>query len=433
MLERIFGLKAAGTTVRREAVAGFTTFMTAAYIIAVNPAILSQTGMPFGAVLAATCLAGAVSTLLMGFYANYPFVINASMGLNAFFAFTVVNGMGVPWHVALTAVFIEGIIFILLTLTKVREAIVEGFPKSLQLGMTAGIGFFITLIGLKSAGLVVPEPNTLAALGDLSRPSVLCSIAGLFVILWLHHRRIPGSILLGVLFTFLLALACRLVPAPDRLFSLPPDVRPTFFKLDFSQLGNRTFWGVVFTFFFVDFFDTVGMLVGLTNRAGMLDERGKLPCAKRVLLCDAVGTSVGALLGTSTVTTMVESAAGVEQGGRTGLTAVVCGLLFLLALFISPLIEALPAFATAPALIVVGMLMMGSLQNLDFSDGTELFPALISVITMAYTYSIGNGIEMGVLSYVLVKTGTGKARSLSPVMVLLASAFVLKELLPHIL
>lgn len=428
MLEKLFKLQASGTTVKREVLAGITTFMTAAYIIAVNPSILSQSGMPFGSVMVATCLAGAFSTLVMGLYANYPFVLCAAMGLNAFFAFTVVGSMGIPWHVALTAVFIEGLIFIALTLTKLREAIIQGFPKSLQFGMTGGIGFFIALIGLKSAGLILPDSATLATLGDLTDPSVLCTIAGIILTLWLHIRRVPGSILIGVLFTFALAVFCGLVPAPKGFVSMPPSIAPTFFKLDFSQLAKASFWGVVFTLFFVDFFDTVGMLVGLTNRAGMLDEKGQLPRAKRVLLCDALGTTFGAIVGTSTVTTMVESASGVEQGGRTGLTAVVTGLLFLAALFLSPLIESIPAFATAPALITVGLLMMSTLLKLDSSDGSELFPALISVMTMAYTYSIGNGIEMGVLSYVAVKIGVGKSRDVSKVMYFLALAFIAKEL-----
>lgn len=432
-LDHFFGVTAAGSTLKREIAAGIATFMTAAYIIMVNPAILSQSGMPFSSVMTATCLASGITTILMGLISGYPFVLSAAMGLNAFFAFSVVGKMGVSWNVALTAVFVEGILFILLTLTKIREAIVNGFPKCLQIGVSAGIGFFIALIGLKSSGLVVADSATLVSLGNLANPSVIVVLIGFFITLIMDQRGIKGAILWGIFITYGLSILAGLASAPQAYFSLPPSPKETFWSFDFSALKSGTFWGIVFTFFFVDFFDTVGMLVGLTNRAGLLDEKGKLPRASSVLMIDALGTTLGAILGTSTVTTMIESAAGVEQGGRTGLAACVTGILFLSALFLHPIVQSIPAFATSPALIVVGMYMMSALSSLDYKQGSDLAPALIVILTMAFTYSIGNGIEFGCLSYVFIKLGCGRTKEISPVMWLLALVFLTKEIIPHLI
>lgn len=428
MLENRFHLREAGTDVRTEILAGITTFMTMAYIVFVNPGILQNAGMPFGALMTATCLASALATFLMAFMANYPIALAPGMGLNAFFAFGVVLGMGISWQVALAAIFIEGVIFILLTLTKVRETIVNGFPKSLKIGISTGIGLFIAFIGLQSAGVIVKNDAVLVGLGDLRKIEVLLAFGGFFVMVALEARKVKGSILWGILAVTAAAVALDITKMPDGVVSMPPSVMPVFGKMDFSGLANPNFWIVVFSFFFVDFFDTVGTLVGVTNRAGMLDPEGRLPRAREALLADAIGTTAGAVLGTSTVTSYVESASGVEQGGRTGLTAFVTGVLFLLALFFSPIVSIVPACATAPALVLVGIFMMASLKDLDFSDWTNFVPACVALFTMPFAYSIAHGIEFGIISFTVLKILSGKAKEVSPIMFVLTLLFIAKEI-----
>lgn len=424
-LEKQFHLKEAGTDVKTELLAGATTFMTMAYIIFVNPGILSNAGMPFGPVLVGTCLAAALGSALMAFMANYPIALAPGMGLNAFFAFSVVLGMGVSWQVALTAVFIEGLIFILLTLTRLREAIVNTIPKTLKLGISAGIGLFIAFIGLQSAGIIVRNDAVLVGLTDLraNLPAVL-ALAGLILMATLEHYRIKGGILIGILALTVVAIPLGIAEMPQGLVSRPPSIAPVLFQLDFSALATAGFWVVVFTFFFVDFFDTVGTLVGVCSRGSILDAEGRLPRARQALMADAVATTAGALMGTSTVTSYVESASGVEQGGRTGLTALVVAVLFVLALFFSPLVSVVPACATAPALILVGIYMMMGLKEMRLDDWTEMVPAMLAFFMMPFAYSIAVGIEAGIVSFVALKLLAGKGRELNAVMIGLALLFV---------
>ena len=377
--------------------------------------------------MVATCLASALGTALMAFLANYPIALSCGMGLNAFFAYTVVLTMKISWQVALAAIFIEGVIFILLTLTKIRESVVNGIPKSLKVGIAAGIGFFIALIGFKGAGIVVANPATLVALGDLTSKPALIAIFGFLITVMLECYHVKGAILWGILAATAASVPAGLSKVPESFVSLPPSIMPIFMKMDFSMIGSATFWGIVFTFFFVDFFDTVGTLVGVSMRAGLLDENGNLPRARQALLADAIGTSAGAVLGVTTITSFVESASGVEQGGRTGLTSLTVAVMFLLAMFFSPLVSMVPGAATAPALIIVGIYMMMSLRDLDFSNFSDAIPAAVAVFIMPYTYSIGNGIEFGTLTFVAVKLLTGKAKEISPVLWLLAVLFLLKE------
>ena len=428
LLENRFHLKEAGTDVKTEVLAGITTFMTMAYIIFVNPGILQNAGMPFGALMTATCLASALATFLMAFMANYPIALAPGMGLNAFFAFSVVLGMGISWQVALAAIFVEGILFILLTLTKIRESVVNGIPKSLKIGISTGIGLFIAFIGLQSAGVIVKNDAVLVGLGNLKSVEVLLACLGFFIMGALEARKVKGSILWGILIITGIAVFLGVAKAPEALVSTPPSVMPIFMKMDFSGLMKPNFWIVMFSFFFVDFFDTVGTLVGVTNRAGMLDAEGRLPRAREALMADAIGTTAGAVLGTSTVTSYVESASGVEQGGRTGLTALVTGVLFLLALFFSPIVSIVPACATAPALVLVGVFMMASLKDLDFSDWTDFVPASVAIFVMPFSYSIAHGIEFGIISFVVLKVLGGKAKDVSPIMLVLAALFVAKEI-----
>ncbi|WP_279008055.1 NCS2 family permease [Synergistes jonesii] len=424
--ERQFKLAENGTSVRTELLAGLTTFMTMAYIIFVNPGILSATGMPFGPLLVATCLGSAFATLLMAFLANYPFALAPGMGLNAFFAFAVVIGMKLPWQVALAAVFIEGVIFIVLTLTKVREGIVNSMPKSLKIGISAGIGLFITFIGLQSATIIVNNDAVLLGLTPLrANPPALLSLAGLILMVVLEARKVTGGILIGIIVITIVGIPLGITKMPEGVVSMPPSLSPIFCKMDFSLIAKPEFWVVVFTFFFVDFFDTVGTLIGVSNRVDMLDENGRLPRASQALMSDAVGTVAGAVLGTSTVTTFVESASGVEQGGRTGLTALTVAVLFLLAMFFSPLISIVPACATAPALIMVGGYMMMGFKDLNYGDWTEFFPAIIAFFMMPFSYSIATGIEFGIVSYVLLKLLTGRGKELNCLMYVLVVLFVL--------
>lgn len=452
-LDKIFHLKENHTDVKTEVMAGITTFMTMAYILAVNPNILSASGMDRGAVFTATALSAFIATCLMALLSNYPFVLAPGMGLNAYFTYTVVLGMGYTWQQALAAVFAEGIIFILLSLTNVREAIFNSIPMNLKHAVSVGIGLFIAFIGLQNAKIVIGNDSTLVSIfsfkssvaeGTFSSQgiTVLLALIGVLVTAILLAKNIKGGILWGILITWILGIICQLthlyVPNADLgYYSLLPDfsngisvpsMMPTFMKMDFSIVFSLDFVVIMFAFLFVDMFDTLGTLIGVASKADMLDKDGKLPKIKGALLSDAVGTSVGAVCGTSTVTTFVESASGVAEGGRTGLTSLVAGVLFALSLLLSPIFLAIPSFATAPALIVVGYLMLTSVTKIDFNDMTEAIPCFIAIIAMPFMYSISEGISMGVISYVVINVITGKAKEkkISLLMYILAVLFILK-------
>ena len=452
-LDKIFHLKENHTDVKTEVMAGITTFMTMAYILAVNPNILSASGMDRGSVFTATALSAFIATCLMALLSNYPFVLAPGMGLNAYFTYTVVLGMGYTWQQALAAVFAEGIIFILLSLTNVREAIFNSIPMNLKHAVSVGIGLFIAFIGLQNAKIVVGNDSTLVSIfsfkssvaeGTFSSQgiTVLLALIGILVTAVLLAKDVKGSILWGILITWVLGIICQLthlyVPNADiGYYSLLPDfsngisvpsMAPTFMKMDFSIVFSLDFVVIMFAFLFVDMFDTLGTLIGVASKADMLDKDGKLPKIKGALLSDAVGTTVGAVCGTSTVTTFVESASGVAEGGRTGLTSIVAGILFALSLLLSPIFLAIPSFATAPALIVVGYLMLTSVTKIDFSDMTEAIPCFIAIIAMPFMYSISEGIAIGVISYVVINLITGKAKEkkISVLMYVLAILFVLK-------
>ncbi len=452
-LDKIFHLKENHTDVKTEVIAGITTFMTMAYILAVNPNILEASGMDRGAIFTATALASFIATCLMALLSNYPFVLAPGMGLNAYFAYTVVLGMGYSWQQALAAVFVEGLIFILLSLTNVREAIFNSIPMNLKHAVSVGIGLFIAFIGLQNAKIVINNDSTLVGVfsfkssaqnGTFSSEgiTVLLALIGVLITAILLVKNVKGSILWGILITWLLGIICQFTglykPNPELgFFSLLPDfsrgisvpsMAPTFMKMDFSIVFSLDFVVIMFAFLFVDMFDTLGTLIGVASKADMLDKDGKLPKIKGALLSDAVGTSVGAMCGTSTVTTFVESASGVAEGGRTGLTALVAGLLFGLSLFLSPIFLAIPSFATAPALIVVGFMMLTSITKIDFDDYTEAIPCFIAIIAMPFMYSISEGIAMGVISYVVINLISGKAKDkkISVLMYVLAVLFVLK-------
>ena len=452
-LDKIFHLKENHTDVKTEVMAGITTFMTMAYILAVNPNILSASGMDRGSVFTATALSAFIATCLMALLANYPFVLAPGMGLNAYFTYTVVLGMGYTWQQALAAVFAEGIIFILLSLTNVREAIFNSIPMNLKHAVSVGIGLFIAFIGLQNAKIVVGNDSTLVSIfsfkssvaeGTFSSQgiTVLLALIGILVTAVLLAKDVKGSILWGILITWVLGIICQLthlyVPNADiGYYSLLPDfsngisvpsMAPTFMKMDFSIVFSLDFVVIMFAFLFVDMFDTLGTLIGVASKADMLDKDGKLPKIKGALLSDAVGTTVGAVCGTSTVTTFVESASGVAEGGRTGLTSIVAGILFALSLLLSPIFLAIPSFATAPALIVVGYLMLTSVTKIDFNDMTEAIPCFIAIIAMPFMYSISEGISMGVISYVVINVITGKAKEkkISLLMYILAVLFILK-------
>ena len=454
-LERVFHLKENHTDVKTEIIAGITTFMTMAYILAVNPNILSATGMDRGAVFTATALASLIATLLMAAFANYPFVLAPGMGLNAYFAYTVVLQMGYSWEMALAAVFVEGLIFIALSLTSVREAIFNAIPMNLKHAVSAGIGLFIAFIGLQNAKIVV-ESATLVSVfsfkGSLEAGTfssvgitVLLALVGVLITGILVVKNVKGNILWGILITWLLGIICEVTglyqPNADLgMFSVLPDfssgfgiqsMAPTFFKMDFSGILSFNFITIMFAFLFVDMFDTLGTLIGVASKADMLDKEGKLPKIKGALMADAVGTSLGAVFGTSTTTSFVESASGVAEGGRTGLTSVVAALFFGLSLFLSPIFLAIPSFATAPALIIVGFLMVSSILKIDFNDFTEAIPSYIAIIAMPFMYSISEGIAMGVISYVVINLATGhaKEKKISLLMYVLAVLFVLKYVL----
>lgn len=448
-MENFFKLKEHGTDVKTEVIAGLTTFMTMAYILAVNPSILGATGMDTGAIFTATALASAIGSFCMALFANLPFVLSAGMGLNAYFAYTVVLGMGYSWEVALTAVFVEGIIFIILSLTNVREAIFNAIPASLKVAVSVGIGLFITFIGLQNAHIVV-DGSTLVGLFSFNGSvkagtfqsegiTVVLALIGLLITAFLVIKNVKGNILLGILITWVLGIICQLtglyVPnaeagfyslIPSGIISAPASVAPTLFKMDFSAIASLNFVVVVFAFLFVDIFDTLGTLIGCATKANMLDKEGKLPGIKGALMADAVGTTVGACLGTSTITTFVESSSGIAEGGRTGLTSIVSGLFFILALFFSPVFLAIPSFATAPALIVVGFFMMQSVAKINWSDMLEAIPAFICIFAMPFMYSISEGISFGVISFVVLNAVAGKAKKITPLMWVLAVLFILK-------
>ncbi|MBC7667913.1 MAG: NCS2 family permease [Gemmatimonadaceae bacterium] len=431
MLEKLFGLKANGTNVRTEVLAGFTTFMTMAYIVVVNPTILGEAGMPVAAVAVATCLAAGFGSILMGLIANYPLALAPGMGLNAYFTYTVVKGMGVPWEVALGCVFLSGVAFLILTLVGVRQMIVAAIPKPLFSAVAAGVGLFIAFIGLKEAGIIVASPATTVALGDLTTPSAALAIIGLLVIAVLQAWRVKGAILIGILLAtaagWVLGLA-KVIPATSSL----ADLTATAFKLDilgaFHLKGGLALamLEIVFVFLFVDLFDNVGTLVAVTKKAGLQAPDGSIPRLNRILLADSAATMVGAVAGTSTVTSYIESAAGVTAGGRTGLTAVVVGLLFLLTMFFAPLVQAIPAAATAPALILVGALMVGSLVDIDWADPTVAIPAFLTLITIPLTFSIANGLAFGITSYALLRLLTGKITKADWLLLVLAALFILR-------
>ena len=427
MLNRFFQLKENNTSIKTELVAGFTTFMTMAYILAVNPDILSATGMDKNALFTATALSAMVATLVMALVARLPFALAPGMGLNAFFAFTVVLGMGYSWQFALTAVFIEGIIFLILTAFNIRELIINAIPLSLKHAVSAGIGLFIAFIGFQNAGLIVNNEATLVGLGDMGSPAVLIAAGGIVITGVMLILRVKGALLIGIFIATVAGIPFGVTNLPaGNLVDAPPSLAPIFGKMDFSNVFSMDMLIVLFTFLFVDMFDTVGTLVGVSDKAGMLDKEGKVPRAKQALFADSIGTTLGAVFGTSTVTTYVESASGVAEGGKTGLTSLTTAGLFLVALFFAPLFTMVPAAATAPALVLVGFFMMSPILKIDFENYTESIPAFITIIIMPLTYSIAEGIVFGMLSYVFLKIMTGKFKDISVVMIVLAVLFVLK-------
>jgi len=426
VMEKLFKLAEHKTNVRTEVLAGITTFMTMAYILVVNPDILSATGMPFDSVFTATALASIIATLVMAFYANYPFVLAPGMGLNAFFAFTVVLNMGHTWQFALTAVFIEGLIFILLTFLNVREAIVDSIPLNLKHAVSVGIGLFIAFIGLQNSGIVVNSDATLVVMGEVHMGSALLALIGLAFTGILLARNIRGALLWGIIGTTILGIPMGLTTLPDRVASLPPSLAPIFAQFEFGQIFTFDMLIVLFTFLFIDMFDTVGTLVGVSSKADLLDENGRLPKAKQALFADAVGTTVGAVLGTSTVTTYVESAAGVADGGRTGLTALSAAGMFAIALFLSPLFLMVPSAATAPALILVGFFMLSPIMKINLDDYTEAIPAFLTIVMMPLTYSIAEGIAYGLGSYVVLKVLTGRGKEVGLVTYIVGIIFLLR-------
>lgn len=449
-MEKFFELKERGTDVRTEITAGITTFMTMAYILAVNPIILGASGMDTGAIFTATALASAFATFCMAFLANMPFVLSAGMGLNAYFAYTVVIGMGYTWQQALAAIFVEGVIFIFLSLVNIREAIFNAIPPSLKIAVSVGIGLFISFIGLQNAHIVVAGP-TLVTLYSFKGSveggmfhsegiTVLLALVGLLITAFLLIREVKGAVLFGIVATWGLGMLCQAtglyVPNPEAGFfslfpngiiSMPASLSPTLLQVDFSSVFSFEFFTVLMAFLFVDLFDTIGTVIGCASKANLLDKDGKLPKVKQVLLTDAIGTTAGSLMGTSTITTFVESSAGIAEGGKTGLTAVTAGCLFALALFFSPVFLAIPAFATAPALIIVGFLMMQQVAKIHWTDDVlTAVPAYITIFSMAFMYSISEGICFGVISYTLLHVGMGKGKDVTPLMYILTVLFILK-------
>ncbi len=425
MLERYFQLAAHGTNVRTEIMAGVTTFLTMAYIIFVNPDILSAAGMPKDAVFVATCLAAALGSAIMGLYANYPIALAPGMGLNAYFAFAVVQGMGFTWQVALGAVFISGVLFIIVSLFRIREAIVNAIPRSLKFGISAGIGLFLAIIGLKNAGIITGHPATLLTLGNLHNPGTLLAVLGFILIVALEQRKVRGAIIISILSITMVSVLLGLTPFVG-IVAAPPSIAPTFMQLDIAGALNAGLLTVVMTFFMVELFDASGTLIGVCHRAGLLDAEGKLPRLKRALLADSGAIAAGSLLGTSSATAYVESAAGTSVGGRTGLTAVVVALLFIAALVFAPLAGTVPAFATAPALCYVAVLMIRGLAEIEWDDLTEAAPAVVTAISMPFTFSVAHGIAFGFITYAATKIMAGRVRELSPMVGVIAVVFILK-------
>lgn len=431
-LQRRFKLKENNTDTKTEVFAGLTTFMTMAYILIVNPGILSDAGMDWEGVFTATALSAAIATLLMAFLANYPFALAPGMGLNAFFTYSVVLGMSKSWQFALTAVFIEGIIFIILSLFKVREAIFNAIPINLKKGVSVGIGLFIALIGLSNAGIIQTGDGTILGLGNITSRGPLLSLIGLIIMGVLLAKKVKGALFFGIIITTIIGIPMGVTPLPEGFVKLPTSLQNVAFKFEWSSIFTFDMLIVLFTFLFVDIFDTVGTLVGVASKANMLDEKGKLPKVSQALFADAVGTTVGACLGTSTVTTYVESASGVAEGGKTGLTSFTTAIMFLLALFFSPIFSIIPGEATAPALVLVGLFMMSPIKEIDLSDYTEAIPAFLTIIMMPFAYSIAEGIVFGIVSYVVLKLITGKYKDISIVMFILSILFIIKEIMPLI-
>lgn len=447
-MEKLFKLKEHNTTVKTEVMAGITTFLTMAYILAVNPNMLSASGMDSGAVFTATALASALATFIMAFWANYPIALSAGMGLNAYFAYTVclgqLNGIEDPWKIALAAVLVEGIIFIILSFFKLRETIVNAIPENLKYGITSGIGLFIAFVGLKGAGVVVSDDSTLVALGNFGRPEVALCLIGILVIAVMNHYNVKGSILWGILITWVLGIiaqltswyvvdpdagAASLIPSLSASSFIPPSISSTFCKFDFAWIGSHVseFVVIVFSFLFVDMFDTIGTVIGVAEKADLLDEDGNLPRVGRVLMADAIGTVAGSMLGTSTVTSFVESSSGVAEGGKTGLTAMTTGILFLVALFLSPIFLAIPSFATAPALVIVGFFMASSIKKMEFDgDLADAVGGYLAFLMMPLTYSIANGIMFGVLAWFIIKVCTGQLKKIHPVMYIVCALFIIR-------
>ena len=428
MLNKLFQLDAHQTTVRTELFAGLTTFLTMAYIIIVNPEILAIAGMDKNAVFVATCLAAAFGSLVMGFYANYPIALAPGMGLNAFFTFGVVKGMGVSWEIALAAVLISGVLFVILSVLPFREWIINSIPKSQKLAIAAGIGLFLGFIGLKSAGLVVDHPATLVQMGDLVSLKVLLAVLGFIVIVALDYKKVPGAIIIGILLVAVVGMMTGLAKAPTAIVSMPPDPSPTFLALDmagFFELAGATMLVLVFSFLLVDMFDTAGTLIGLGHQAKMLDQDGNLPNIGKALVADSSATVAGSIFGTSSTTSYIESASGIRAGGRTGLTAVAAAGFFLLALFFAPVATSVPAFATAPAIIFVACMMARGLAEIDWDDVTEFVPGVITALTMPLTFSIATGIGLGFISYVGIKLACGRLGDISAAMWLVSITFLI--------
>lgn len=427
-MEKLFKLSEHKTNVRTEVLAGVTTFLTMAYILIVNPLILSDAGMDFGAVFTATALSAAIATIVMAFLANLPFALAPGMGLNAFFAYTVVIGMGYSWQQALTAVFIEGIIFIILTAFNIREAIVNSIPSNVKKAISVGIGLFIAFIGMQNAGIVVGGA-TLVELGDITaKGPALVALIGLVITGTLVAYKVRGALLIGIVATAIVGIPLGVTTWAGGSF-LPPSLKPTFLQFDFSNLFSIDMIIIIFTFLFVDMFDTVGTLIGCATKAEIIEPDGTIPKCKEALFADAIGTTVGAMLGTSTVTTYVESSAGVTEGGKTGLTSLVVAILFLISLFLSPLFISIPGAATAPTLILVGLFMISPVKDIDFEDGAEAIPAFLTILFMVTTYSIANGIMFGALSWIILKLLTGKYKEITPMMVIIALLLAVKLVL----
>lgn len=436
MLAKFFHLTEHKTTVKKEILAGLTTFSTMAYILAVNPSILSRTGMDFNALITATALAAAIGTLVMALYARLPIGVAPGMGLNAFFAYTIVSSMGYSWQFALTAVFLEGVIFIFLSMFRIREAIINSIPENLKHAISVGIGLLIALIGMANAGIIETGMHhvgdgkldgVILKMGNITSIGPLIALIGLIVSAVLMYRNVNAALLIGILAATVVGIPLGIThfPANGHLVSLPPSLAPVAFKLQFDKIFTLDMVMILFTLLMVNLFDTVGTLIGLCNKAGLLDEKGRLPRAKQALMADAVGTTAAGLLGTSVVTAYVESASGIAAGGKTGLTSFTVAIMFLLSLFFAPVFAMIPQAATAPALIIVGMLMMGAVTKINFNDVTEAIPAFLAIVMMPYSYSIAEGIVFGMLSYVLLKVLTGQYKSISPVMYVLAVLFII--------